>query len=195
MQSTFTATIDPAQWPAPPGEHYAITTVTLTVGNPIMTGGFAKPNSGNNIGSGGSELAARAFLCLGGPLFGTCTGPTTEIDFEIDNLGPANGGIQTLAFACDNLTCGSGVPGLTYSIVTPGVTQIGMELEVFGDWVSSGLVSLDSAGITFGEQLETPEPSTAQLFSAMLLACGLAALRKRCRSRPEPARLVRGRRR
>lgn len=175
LTPNFTTTVDQSQTVAPPGEYYAITSITLGVANPVMTGGFASPN-GNGTGTAGSRIEALAFICLGGPAVSDCATPVDEIEFEIINLGA--GGTTTIQLVCLTPGCGSSVAGLTLSIPT-GVTQVGFELEAAGDWASSGLVSMDSFSLSFDEGLETPEPSTFVLVGLAIV--GFAIFRNRYR--------------
>jgi hypothetical protein len=177
LSPVYTVTVDQSQTPAPPGEHYAITAITLGVANPVMTGGFASPN-GNGIGTAGSDIKVFAFICLGGPEVGDCSTPVEEIEFEIINLGPSDGGIQTIAGTCFDPGCGNGVPGLTLAIPT-GVTQVGFEIVAGGNWAISGLASMDAFSLTFDEGLESPEPSTFVLVGLGIV--GFAIFRNRYR--------------
>lgn len=164
----YTVTVDQSQAPAPAGDYYAISSVMLAVGDPVMTGAFVSPN-GNGIGTADSRLLVNAFICTTGPNVGDCPTEVAEIEFEIINLGPSDGGIQTIEYTCNDPTCSSGEPGLTFSVPSP-VTRLGIEFQVGGAWAGSGLVSMDSFSLAFNQDLETPEPSTAALLGATLLA-------------------------
>ena len=178
-QTSFTATVNQDAASPPAGSYYAITQLAISASGIQNTGGYYQGTYYYDEAGEGyisenytdeSYLEYGELYCVGVSSSSGCTGANEgEIYLYFEN-GPSGAFSGSAVYGPGDVYLGA---GNSVSFAGPGYTQIYIQDFIDLDWVGSGAVSVGTISNTFGESLETLEPSTFSLLAAGLGAAAL----------------------
>ena len=171
-QTSFTATVNPALVSLPPGQYYAITSMALNPSAISNSGGYFQSTytyNGSTYNYESDSIVEQVeSYCVGVSSAAECTSANQgQIVYYTQNTST---GTNTQSYAYEPGFVLSGCSNCV-TFAGPGYTQIYVQDTVYVALVGTGLVNGGVMANSFGESLETPEPSTF-----WLLASGLGAV-------------------